>query len=126
MDDEWGSSIYNWFICCDLFSIERCVSLDTEFWSLSVCLFFCLCLSPDDIYYWLENNTFNDKQTNVILKSTAGRNEQVQHNEYMNMNWSSEVGLDFLTLSGSGNVWLHLFQNGLTTPAAESKTIFKE
>lgn len=31
-------------------------------------------------------NVFNDKQTNAILKSTAGRNEHVQHNEYMNSN----------------------------------------
>lgn len=99
----------------------------SRYWVLvSFCLFFCLFLSPDDIYYWLENNIFNDKQTNAILKSTAGRNEQAQHNEYMNKNWSSEVGLDFLTLSGSGNVWLHLSQNGLTTPAAVSRTISKE
>lgn len=107
------------------FLIERYISPDTEFWSLFVCLFFFLFLSSDDIYYWLENNIFNDKQTNAILKSTTGRNEQVQHNEYMNKNWSSEVGLDFLTLSGSGNVWLHLPQNGLTTPAAVSRNISK-
>lgn len=69
------------FVVIFFFLIERCISLDTEFWSLSGCLFFCLFLSPDDIHYWLENNIFNDKQTNAILKSTAGRNEQVQHNE---------------------------------------------
>lgn len=51
-----------------------------------------------------KDNAFNDKQTNAILKSTADRNEQVQHNEYMNNNWSSCVGLDSLTCLGSGNV----------------------
>lgn len=70
-----------------------------------------------------KDNVFNNKQTNAILKSTADRNEQVQHNEYMNNNWSSYVGLDSLTCSGSGNVWLHLPENGQATLAAISRTI---
>lgn len=49
-------------------------------------------------------NLFNDKQTNAILKSTAAKSEQIQHNEYMNNNWTSYVGLDYLTCSNSGNV----------------------
>jgi len=51
-----------------------------------------------------KDSVFNDKQTNEILKSTADRNEQVQHNEYMNNSWISYVGLDSLTCSSSGKV----------------------
>lgn len=78
-------SIYNRFF----FKAEMYISLDTKFWSL--CLFvllFCFLSQMIFIIDW-KDNIFNDKQTNTILKSTADRNEQVQHNEYMNNDWSS-------------------------------------
>lgn len=70
----------------DFFKKRTSVSLGTEFWSLFVCLFFCLFLSQMIFIIDWKYNVFNDKQTNAILKSTADRNEHVQYNEYMNNN----------------------------------------